>query len=66
MSNFQTDDDDDGDDTDKEMGVDAEEGDEAESLKLQKLAARVGNTNVFIGPLKKVLIAGPVVFELHL
>lgn len=53
MSNFQTDDDDDGDDTDKEMGVDAEEGDEAESLKLQKMAARVGNINVFIGPLKK-------------
>lgn len=41
MGNLQSDDEDDGDDSDKEMGVDVEEGDEAESLKLQKLAARV-------------------------
>lgn len=42
MDGFQTDDDDDfGDGSDKEMGVDAEDGDEADSMKLQKLAAQV-------------------------
>ncbi|CAB4294219.1 unnamed protein product [Prunus armeniaca] len=41
MDGFQTDDDDDfGDGSDKEMGVDAEDGDEADSMKLQKLAAQ--------------------------
>ncbi|XP_061990500.1 importin beta-like SAD2 [Rosa rugosa] len=41
MDGFQTDDDDDGGDgSDKEMGVDAEDGDEADSLKFQKLAAQ--------------------------
>lgn len=35
------DDDDDVDGSDKEMGVDAEDGDEADSLRLQKLAAQV-------------------------
>lgn len=55
MGNFQSDDDDDGDDSDKDMGVDAEDGDEAESLKLQKLAARVGNTKIFIGGWKLYL-----------
>lgn len=48
MSNFQSDDEEDGNDSDREMGVDAEEGDEAESLKLQKLAARVGYSKFFI------------------
>ncbi|KAK9932780.1 hypothetical protein M0R45_020003 [Rubus argutus] len=38
MDGFQTDDEDDG--SDKEMGVDAEDGDEADSLKFQKLAAQ--------------------------
>lgn len=42
MDGFQTDDDeDDGDGSDKEMGVDAEDGDEADSIKLQKLAEQV-------------------------
>ncbi|PRQ38093.1 hypothetical protein RchiOBHm_Chr4g0409961 [Rosa chinensis] len=41
MDGFHTDDDDDGGDgSDKEMGVDAEDGDEADSLKFQKLAAQ--------------------------
>ncbi|KAL2459824.1 Importin beta-like SAD2 [Forsythia ovata] len=41
MDNFQTDDEDEeGDEFDKEMGVDDEDGDEADSLQLQKLAAR--------------------------
>lgn len=39
MDGFQTDDEDDG--SDKEMGVDTEDGDEADSLKFQKLAAQV-------------------------
>ncbi|KAJ6674732.1 IMPORTIN-7 8 11 [Salix viminalis] len=38
MDGFQTDDD--GDGSDKEMGVDAEDGDEADSIKLHKLAAQ--------------------------
>lgn len=38
MDGFQTDDEDDG--SDKEMGVDTEDGDEADSLKFQKLAAQ--------------------------
>ncbi|XVF37748.1 hypothetical protein REPUB_Repub20aG0036800 [Reevesia pubescens] len=37
MDGFQTDDD---DGSDKEMGVDAEDGDEADSIRLQKLAAQ--------------------------
>lgn len=42
MDGFQTDDeDDDVDGSDKEMGVDAEDGDEADSIRLQKLAAQV-------------------------
>ena len=42
MDGFQTDDDEvDGDGSDKEMGIDAEDGDEADSIKLQKLAAQV-------------------------
>lgn len=42
MDGFQTDDEDeDVDGSDKEMGVDAEDGDEADSLRLQKLAAQV-------------------------
>ncbi|XVE84540.1 hypothetical protein DITRI_Ditri17bG0021400 [Diplodiscus trichospermus] len=40
MDGFQTDDDGDGDGSDKEMGVDAEDGDEADSIRLQKLAAQ--------------------------
>ncbi|XP_051118176.1 importin beta-like SAD2 [Andrographis paniculata] len=40
MGTFQSDDDDDGDGSDDEMGVDAEDGDEANSAKLQKLAAQ--------------------------
>ncbi|XP_009613928.1 importin beta-like SAD2 isoform X2 [Nicotiana tomentosiformis] len=41
MHGLQTDEDDDEDDgSDKEMGVDAEEGDEADSARLQKLAAQ--------------------------
>ncbi|XP_016482754.2 importin beta-like SAD2 [Nicotiana tabacum] len=41
MHGLQTDEDDDEDDgSDKEMGVDAEEGDEADSTRLQKLAAQ--------------------------
>ncbi|XP_021290327.1 importin beta-like SAD2 [Herrania umbratica] len=41
MDGFQTDDDDDDvDGSDKEMGVDAEDGDEADSIRLQKLAAQ--------------------------
>ena len=40
MDGFQTDDDN-GDGSDKEMGVDAEDGDEADSIRLQKLAAQV-------------------------
>ena len=42
MDGFGTDDDDDDADvSDKEMGVDAEDGDEADSIRLQKLAAQV-------------------------
>lgn len=42
MDGFESDDDDDdADGFDKEMGVDAEEGDEADSIRLQKLAAQV-------------------------
>ncbi|XP_048333366.1 importin beta-like SAD2 [Ziziphus jujuba] len=40
MDGFQTDDEDEDDGSDKEMGVDAEDGDEADSLRLQKLAAQ--------------------------
>ncbi|XP_042514589.1 importin beta-like SAD2 [Macadamia integrifolia] len=41
MDGFQTDDDEDDDDgSDKEMGLDAEDGDEADSVRLQKLAAQ--------------------------
>ncbi|RXH78942.1 hypothetical protein DVH24_034149 [Malus domestica] len=41
MDDFQTDDDDEyGDGSDKEMGLDTEDGDEADSVKLQKLAAQ--------------------------
>ncbi|XP_068332447.1 importin beta-like SAD2 [Pyrus communis] len=41
MDGFQTDDDDEyGDGSDKEMGLDNEDGDEADSVKLQKLAAQ--------------------------
>ncbi|MBA0871134.1 hypothetical protein Goshw_021620 [Gossypium schwendimanii] len=42
MDGFESDDDDDddADGSDKEMGVDAEEGDEADSIRLQKLAAQ--------------------------
>ncbi|XP_022722400.1 importin beta-like SAD2 [Durio zibethinus] len=41
MDGFQTDDDDDdADASDKEMGADAEDGDEADSIRLQKLAAQ--------------------------
>lgn len=41
MDGFQTDDEDeDGDGSDKEMGFDAEDGDEADSIRLQKLAAQ--------------------------
>ncbi|KAJ6763509.1 IMPORTIN-7-LIKE PROTEIN-RELATED [Salix purpurea] len=39
MDGFQTDDD--GDGSDKEMGVDAEDGDEADSIKLHRLAAQL-------------------------
>ncbi|PPR97510.1 hypothetical protein GOBAR_AA23157 [Gossypium barbadense] len=39
MDGFQTDDDED-DGSDKEMGVDAEDEDEADSMRLQKLAAQ--------------------------
>ncbi|XWS35270.1 hypothetical protein CRYUN_Cryun21dG0111700 [Craigia yunnanensis] len=39
MDGFQTDDDE-GDGSDKEMGFDAEDGDEADSIRLQKLAAQ--------------------------
>ncbi|PPD87278.1 hypothetical protein GOBAR_DD15763 [Gossypium barbadense] len=41
MDGFQTDDDED-DGSDKEMGVDAEDEDEADSMRLQKLAAQMG------------------------
>lgn len=42
MDGLQSDDeDDDADGSDKEMGVDAEDGDEANNAKLQKLAAQV-------------------------
>ena len=42
MDGLPTDDeDDDGDVSDKEMGIDDEDGDEAASIKLQKLAAQV-------------------------
>lgn len=42
MDGLLTDDeDDDGEGSDKEMGDDAEEGDEADSMRLQKLAAQV-------------------------
>lgn len=42
MDGFPTDDDDEyGDGSDKEMGLDAEDGDEIDSVKLQKLAAQV-------------------------
>lgn len=42
MDGLPTDDeDDDGEGSDKEMGVDAEDGDEADSIRLQKLAAQV-------------------------
>lgn len=42
MDGLLTDDeDDDGEGSDKEMGDDAEEGDEADSIRLQKLAAQV-------------------------
>ena len=42
MDGFQTDDDDeDGNGSDKEMGVDTEDGDEADSIKLKKLAEQV-------------------------
>ncbi|PPS11488.1 hypothetical protein GOBAR_AA09154 [Gossypium barbadense] len=41
MDGFESDDDDDdADGSDKEMGVDAEEGDQADSIRLQKLAAQ--------------------------
>ncbi|KAK8709517.1 hypothetical protein V6N13_060532 [Hibiscus sabdariffa] len=40
MDGFQTDDDDDANGTDKEMGVDAEDEDEADNIRLQKLAAQ--------------------------
>lgn len=40
MDGFQTDDEDD-DGSDKDMGVDAEDGDEADNIRLQKLAALV-------------------------
>ncbi|KAF5733857.1 importin beta-like SAD2 isoform X2 [Tripterygium wilfordii] len=40
MDGFQTDDEDDDDGSDKEMGIDAEDGDEADSIRLQKLAAQ--------------------------
>lgn len=46
MDGFQTDDDED-DGSDKEMGVDAEDGDEADSIRLQKLAAQVRSTLSF-------------------
>lgn len=46
MNGLQTDEDDDEDDgSDKEMGDDAEEGDEADSTRLQKLAAQVITLN---------------------
>lgn len=41
MDGFQSDDEDEGDGTDKEMGADDEEGDEADSNHLSRLAARV-------------------------
>ena len=42
MDGFQTDDaDEDENESDKEMGVDAEDGDEADSNKLRKLAEKV-------------------------
>lgn len=42
MDGFQTDDEDEGGDgSDKEMGVDAEDGDEADSIKFKKLAEQV-------------------------
>jgi hypothetical protein len=42
MDGFQTDDEeDDGEGSDKEMGVDTEDGDEADSIRLQKLAEQV-------------------------
>lgn len=48
MDGFQTDDEDeDGDGSDKEMGFDAEDGDEADSIRLQKLAAQVCFYNHF-------------------
>ncbi|KAL4298142.1 hypothetical protein GQ457_12G002620 [Hibiscus cannabinus] len=40
MDGFQTDDDDDANGSDKEMGVDAEDEDEADNIRLQKLAAQ--------------------------
>lgn len=46
MDGLQSDDeeDDGGDGSDKEMGVDAEDGDEADSLRLKKFAAQVRNS----------------------
>mgnify|MGYP004713309525 FL=1 len=42
MDGLPTDDEDDeGDVSDKEMGIDDEDGDEADNIKLQKLAAQV-------------------------
>ena len=41
MDGYQSNEDDDGDGSDKEMGFDAEDGDEVDSIKLQKLAAQV-------------------------
>lgn len=41
MDGFQTDDEDDEVDGSEEMGVDAEDGDEADSIRFQKLAAQV-------------------------
>lgn len=43
MDGFQTDDDEDdgGDGSDKEMGIDTEDGDEVDSIRLQKLAEQV-------------------------
>lgn len=44
MDGFQSDDEDDeADGSDKDMGVDAEDGDEVDSIKLQKLAAQVSS-----------------------
>lgn len=53
MDGFQTDDDeDDGDGSDKEMGIETEDGDEADSIRLRKLAEQV----VYLKQLLKLIL----------